>query len=136
MKFKIKAEAIHRVSTRWGEINTQDIEAKRFTSKCALDSLSLLMGIEPNDLELTSDDGGWNPYPELRPTEAEKNRLFILTDDLGTLAIAKWTGTGWDEQHENTIAFFPAPEPFKREEADMHPDAIAARRYMANSNGR
>lgn len=72
----------------------------------------------------------WNQFPDIQPpTEGE----YLVTTREGKKKVTTlyWIGDCWSRYHNDVVAFRALPEPYKPEEPlDMHPDAIAARRYM------
>ena len=73
----------------------------------------------------------WNPFPEVIPP-AEGEYIVTIRHEGKLVTSSKyWTGDFWIRFHDSIVAFRALPEPYQPEPPkDMHPDAIAARRYM------
>lgn len=74
----------------------------------------------------------WNPYPEVTPPEGEDYLVTIESFGEYSTMMDYFNNGQWHEfDDEDVRAFRALPEPYKPEEPlDMHPDAVAARRYM------
>lgn len=135
MKYKVSQNALERVKMRWGLEASEQLKGKVYYSLHDSDSLSQCLGITADDLTLTFDPYGWNPFPDLLPGE-DPDKCYLLTDAKRRLYLGQWINSQWQIMYSSdtpeVIAFYACPRTYVPQQLDKHPDAIAARRYMAS----